>query len=136
MNQPGTRYLLSDWQPLYQGIDYASGAAVQGLDVALPTTRIQHVNILRVHLSVPGISFFTTPRGNQLGQTVGQTISGFLKAQPAPCVAINANYWWSDTGQAGGNFSLFGLAMSQGEVVCDPIKPAPPPSHNRGRCAR
>lgn len=25
MNQPGTKYLLSDWQPLYQGIDYTSG---------------------------------------------------------------------------------------------------------------
>ncbi|MFK0258254.1 phosphodiester glycosidase family protein [Streptomyces sp. NPDC090445] len=41
-------------------------------------------------------------------------------------VAINANFSWPNPAQAGDTFALMGLAVSQGNVVCDPTKPAPP----------
>lgn len=128
MSQQTTSYLLSDWQSLYQGVDYASGAAVNALDVYPAVTRIQHVNVLRIQLSAPGVGFFTTPKGDQFAQTVGQTITGFLTSHPSLRVAVNANLSWFDVDQPGGNFSLLGLAMSQGKVVCDPTKPAPQPT--------
>jgi hypothetical protein len=128
MSRQATSYQLSGWQSLYPGIDYASGAAVNALDVYPPVTRIQHVNVLRIGLVIEGINFFTTPKGDQFAHTVGQTISEFLTSYPSLRVAVNANLSWYDKDQSGGNFSFFGLVMSHGKVVCDPTVPAPPPT--------
>ncbi|HEX8845427.1 MAG TPA: phosphodiester glycosidase family protein [Pyrinomonadaceae bacterium] len=119
-------YVLSDWIPIYPAIDYASGGAVYAFDISPPLVRIQHVNMLRIHLSEPGLRFYTTPTGGEY-QTVGDTITGFLTNNPDLRVAINASLSWYDEDRVGGNFSLFGLCISKGEVVCDPSLPAPQP---------
>lgn len=118
MNQQGTGYLLTDWIPLYQGIDYASGVAGYALDVSRPVPRIQHVNVLRIDLLAQGISFFTNPQEGT-ANTQRRTITEFLERYPSVRVAINANF----AHHVDLDCTLFGLAISQGEMVCDPHVP-------------
>ncbi len=125
--QTSTPYVFSNWQPWYQGIDRAVGTADLAFDADPPVARKQNTNVLRIDLTNKGISFYTTPKGG-LYQTVGDTVTGFLTANPAVTVAINANFSWYDSDDIGGNFSLMGLAISQGNVVCDPTVPAPQPN--------
>jgi hypothetical protein len=94
--------------------------------MAAPVPRKQYVNALRIDLTEETISFYTTPSGG-LYQTLGQTVTGFLESASAVRVAINANFSWYDLDTVNGNFSLFGLAVSQGTIVCDPRQPAPQP---------
>jgi hypothetical protein len=126
-----TPYLFSQWQPWYVGIDRAVGTADLAFDfpspvLAAPVPRKQYVNALRIHLVEENISFYTTPPGGEY-QTLGQTVTGFLNSAGAVQVAINANFSWYDSDTVNGNFSLFGLAVSQGKIVCDPSRPAPQP---------
>ncbi|MDH6580772.1 phosphodiester glycosidase family protein [Kitasatospora sp. MAP5-34] len=134
--QTSTPYIFSEWQPWYQGIDRAVGTADLAFDavpsvLSTPVARKQNVNALRIDLTNSGISFYTTPAApkDRPCQTVGATVTGFLSAETAVTVAINANFSWYDQDVVGGNFSLMGLAISQGNVVCDPTVPAPPPGH-------
>lgn len=132
MNQPGTSYLLTNWLPLYQGIDYASGVASYAFDASPhaspPATRIQQVNVLRIRLSAPGISFFTNPQEGTL-HTRRRTIADFLMTYPKVRVAINASLAHHDAnGLYPLDCTLFGLTISEGQIVCDPVEPPPIPS--------
>ncbi|GAA3621996.1 hypothetical protein GCM10022419_129590 [Nonomuraea rosea] len=122
--QTSTPYVFSGWQPWYEGIDRAVGTADLAFDVVPPVARKQYVNALRIDLTNEHVSFCTTPAGG-LYQTLGKTVTEFLSEEPAVMVAINANFSWYDQSA---NFSLLGLAVSQGNVVCDPTKPAPRPA--------
>ncbi|MFH8680336.1 phosphodiester glycosidase family protein [Streptomyces lydicus] len=122
-----TPYLFTDWQPWYQGVCRAVGTADLAFDTALPVARKQNVNVVRIDLQNANVSFCTTPAGGKY-QTLGDTVTGFLSANPTVMVAINANFSWYDTDVTGGNFSLMGLAISHGNVVCDPRVPAPQPT--------
>jgi Phosphodiester glycosidase len=126
-----TPYIFSDWYPWYQGIERAVGTADLAFGVVPPVARKQYVNALRIDLTSSGVSFYTTPKAPEGSpcQTIGNTVTGFLSAEPAVMVAINANFSWYDTDVCGGNFSLMGLAVSQGNVVCDPTRPAPRPGY-------
>ncbi|WP_310720047.1 phosphodiester glycosidase family protein [Streptomyces lydicus] len=125
--ETSTPYIFTDWLPWYQGIDRAVGTSDLAFDTALPVARKQNVNVLRIDLQNSGVSFCTTPAGGMY-QTIGDTVTGFLSANPTVMVAINANFSWYDTDAVGGNFALMGLAVSQGNVVCDPRIPAPQPT--------
>lgn len=127
--QTATPYIFSDWCPLYQGIDRAVGTADLAFGVVPPVARKQYVNALRIDLTCPGVSFYTTPPAPEGSpcQTIGNTVTGFLSASPAAMVAVNANFSWYDNDDVSGNFSLMGLAVSLGTVVCDPTRPAPRP---------
>jgi hypothetical protein len=129
-----TPYIFSEWQPWYQGVDRAVGTADLAFDCAppsfsTPVIRKQNVNALRIDLKNPAVSFLTTPSAppGSPCQTIGATITGFMAAEPTVMAAVNANFSWYDTDTVGGNFSLMGLAVSQGQVVCDPMEPAPQP---------
>lgn len=117
--------LLSPWRALFDGIEHAAGMA----DVAFgpdPTQRDQRAQIVRIDLQTPGLRFFTTPTDpTSLYQTRNSTILDFMAAYPAVQLAINANLAWADDA---GNASLFGLAKSEGQLVCDPTVPAPQPT--------
>ncbi|WP_371502565.1 phosphodiester glycosidase family protein [Kitasatospora sp. NBC_00374] len=128
--QTSTPYVFSDWQPWYVGVDRAVGTADLAFDavpsvLTAPVARKQYVNVLRVDLTNQNVSFCTTPKGGSY-QTCGDTITGFLSKETDVMVAINANFSWYDDDVANGNFSLMGLAISKGSVVCDPTQPAPP----------
>jgi len=124
--QKSTPYIFTAWTPLYKGVDRAMGTADLAFDTSPSVQRKQYVNVLRVDLHHPDVSFLTTPKGGPY-QTIGATVTGFLTAQPTVMVAINANFSWYDSDVVGGNFALMGLAVSQGAVVCDPTQPAPQP---------
>jgi hypothetical protein len=124
--QTSTPYIFTSWTPLFQGVDRAMGAAELAFDTSPVVPRKQYVNALRVDVLDEAVSFITTPKGG-LYQTLGATITGFLTAQPTVMVAVNANFSWYDTDSVGGNFALMGLAISQGNVVCDPSQPAKQP---------
>lgn len=132
MNPQTASYILTDWKPLYQGIEYASGVASYPLGVPLPNppkSRIQHVNVLRITLSAPGISFFTNPKQGSL-HTVRRTITQFLTDYPDVRVAINANFACHDSkSDCSMDCFLFGLAISKGDIVCDPTKPVAEPKN-------
>lgn len=109
------------------GIDHTSGSS--SVAFGLPTLeRKQDATAIRIDLTNPNISFFTTPRGGGR-DTLGLRLSDFLTGSPFS-VGINANFCWPDFkgyeasyGQPGGYctcdvpYKLFGLAMSEGEYV-------------------
>src|ERR1700752_1767709 len=91
--QTSTPYIFSGWIPWYQGIDRAVATADLAFDavapvLSAPVARKQYVNVLRVDLTNPYISFYTTPTGGSY-QTLGATVSGFLSTESAVMVAIN-----------------------------------------------
>jgi hypothetical protein len=113
-----------DFAPAYQGVDLAYQSWPYALDPAAEEkSRLQNVNVARVDLLEPGISFYTTPASDPscANQTIGRTCTEFLQENPAVLLAINANFsWYEGQDVSGAYFVLFGLAMSNGDVVCDP----------------
>jgi hypothetical protein len=95
---------------------------------APPGTRLQNVNVARIYLRQPGIAFYTTPASDPnhqiQGQTLGATCTCFLQDNPTVMLAINANFSWYECDEPGQSFALFGLAISNGDVVSDPSLPA------------
>jgi hypothetical protein len=115
--------LISPWRQLLPGIEHAAGMADQAFDGSGP--RDQRARIVRIALSLSGLRFFTTPHDpKSLYQTRNSTIFDFMAAHPNVRLAINAGLAASDKD---GNASLFGLAKSEGKLVCDPTIPAPQP---------
>jgi hypothetical protein len=115
-------YLLGYWRPLFQingnwveGIQYATGKAMPGFGIAAE----QNATVVRIDLkNTPGLQFYTSPAAD-LG---GNTIEQFLTATDTPLstvLAINAGL----AAPGGGSNYLFGAAISQGNVVCDPTQP-------------
>jgi hypothetical protein len=115
--------LISPWRQLLPGIEHAAGMADQAFDGSGP--RDQRAQMVRIALSLSGLRFFTTPHDpKSLYQTRNSTIFDFMAAHPNVRLAINAGLAASDKD---GNASLFGLAKSEGKLVCDPTIPAPQP---------
>ena len=90
------------WTPMFKGIDHAE----------LSSEPL--VNVLRIDLNDPGISFYTTPTNTGAYETDTQTASGFLTANDVQ-VAINANFHAPYDGDT--KADLFGLAVSDGVLV-------------------
>jgi hypothetical protein len=120
-------YILGYWRPLFQiggqwveGIQYATGKAMPGFGVAAE----QNAIVVRIDLqNTPGLQFYTTPQNDLTGSTIMQ----FLTASDTPLstvLAINGAL----AASAGGNVYLFGAAISQGNVVCDPTEPSSLPN--------
>jgi hypothetical protein len=120
-----------DFAPAYQGVDLAYQSWPYALDPAAQgKSRLQNVNVARINLLQPGISFYTTPASDsdpkQQNQTIGAKCTCFLQDNPTVILAINANLSWypNNNDVAGQPFALFGLAISNGNVVSDPSLPA------------
>jgi hypothetical protein len=119
-------YVLSDWKPLYPGVDRAVGAAEQSFydfEPPVPCPK-QTVNLLRVHLKQPQIALTSTPTDglSQSGVTCSSFLTTAFKADMVAMLATNANYF--DLGVD--SRILKGLAMSGGQVVSLPSSSIPP----------
>jgi hypothetical protein len=98
---------ISPWQSIAQGIDYAAGES--------NSPRLQKAYVVRVDLTDPTITFFSTPdNGDEPLMTGGQTTSEFLKTYGCT-VAINANPF-SPVDQTRPR-NVHGLAISKGVIV-------------------
>lgn len=117
-------YTKTEWRKLFNGIYFAKGLSSTAFDLSPTLVRNNIVNICKIDLTVPGLSFFTTPKSSDIYQTQNQTISQFLKTYPQVKLAVNGAYAWADSN---GNATLFGLAKSCGTLVCDPTIPCPQP---------
>src|SRR5262249_53315537 len=125
---PMSDCILTPWRRWYLGIDHATGLSTVafGCDIA----REQNVHAIRIDLSTPGLAFYTTPHSGDY-HTRNETIFDFLKAANKACgvrLAINGALAAAQSGDIGAQASLFGLAKSQGKVVCDPTVAAPQPA--------
>jgi hypothetical protein len=116
-------YVLGNWRNLFQikgkwveTIQFATGKALPDSEVIAE----HDVTVVRIDLfNTPGLQFYTSPLAD-LGQ---RTIEQFLTAADTPLstiLAINGALAAPNNGSA----YLFGAAISQGNVVCDPTKPA------------
>jgi len=125
----------SEWTPLFVGIDHATGT----MTPANGDARLQKVNVLRVDLHAPGISFFTTPAnttpvdattGNYFSandmpiETVTQKTTAFVD-QYNLAVAVNANFWSATPNSfyTQTNAEINGLAISNGTLISGPRYP-------------
>ena len=102
--------VLSDpgptWTPLYMGIDRA---------VLLESAPL--INVLRIDLHDPDIGFHSTPsNGDDSLDSDSQTTRAFLTSSGVQ-VAINANYFAPCCSSSSEPKDLYGLAVSQGNVV-------------------
>lgn len=115
-------HVLGYWRPLFQiggtwveGIQYATGKAMPGFGIAAE----QNATIVRLDLrNTPGLQFYTTAASD----LTGRTIADFFTAPSTPLstvLAINGALAASSNGQV----YLFGAAVSEGTVVCDPTQP-------------
>jgi hypothetical protein len=123
-----SNHLLTPWRNWYPGIDHAAGLSTVAFDRSI--VREQNVHAIRIDLSTPGLAFYTTPHSGDY-HTRNATIFDFLKAANKACgvrLAINAALAAAQSGDVGAAASLFGLAKSQGKVVCDPTVAAPQPT--------
>jgi hypothetical protein len=123
--------IMSPWRPLFDGVGgilHAAGMADEAF--GLPgVQRDQRVQVVKIDLATPGLGFFTTPLDSTSKyQTRNATIFDFLAAYPQVKLAINASLAAADSPDVGANASLFGLAKSEGNLVCDPTVPAPQPT--------
>ncbi|HEX6750330.1 MAG TPA: phosphodiester glycosidase family protein [Longimicrobium sp.] len=124
-----TQYFFSGWKPIFQGVDRAVGTADLAFGFAHPVCRKQNVNVVRVFLGDDRIRFLTTssappiPYVNNNGRTISRTISEFLSEEENAEVvlAVNANFsYYTGSDVSGKEFVLFGAAVRDETVVCDP----------------
>ncbi|HBG27146.1 MAG: hypothetical protein A2Y10_18580 [Planctomycetes bacterium GWF2_41_51] len=102
---------ISQWQELHPGIYHATGRA-DAYEV-----RLQKVNVLKIDLDNPEISFFTTPSNGALPlETVSQTTGNFLQQYELQA-AINANYFSPCCSSSVENKNLDGLAISDFHLI-------------------
>lgn len=109
---------ISDWTPLFKGIEHASMKQVPGGN----ESTYLYISILRVDLKDPDLQLFTTPAlTNSLsGETGANSVSGFLEASRVQ-VAINANFYDpNEVTEIGVPMNVRGLHISQGTIVGPP----------------
>jgi hypothetical protein len=84
----------------------------------------QNATVVRIDLrNTPQVQFYTSPQSDLAGNTIMQ----FLTASDTPLstvLAINGAL----AASSGANVYLFGAAISQGTVVCDPTQPSANPN--------
>ena len=107
---------IGAWTPLFQGIDEANAQTT-----ILSGSGNQVIRALRIDLENSNIRLFTTPAisNPQAGsrETAGSTTSEFLLDHGLQA-AINANYFSPCCTQPSGSpFDVFGLAISEGNLV-------------------
>jgi len=105
MGFPGTAALatIPTWEPLFKGIDHA---------VLVESAPL--VNVLRIDLHDPDISFQGTPsNGSSTYETDRQTATDFLDSYGAQ-IAINANFFHDYTATEA---KIYGLVVTEGQVV-------------------
>ena len=113
----GATVTVGPWQPLFQGVDLASGR-----QQAVTTREVDHqVLCLRIDLSDPDVQLFTTPHCDGCSsETLSENTSHFL-TQYGLQVAINGGFFSSSLGPAdtplGTPDDVYGLAISEGQVV-------------------
>jgi hypothetical protein len=116
-------YVLGNWRNLWQidnqwvdTIQFATGKALPGSEIAAE----HDVTVVRIDLfNTPELQFYPTPKADLAPRTIEQ----FLTAADTPLstvLAINGAL----AATPDGNVYLFGAAISQGNVVCDPTQPA------------
>lgn len=109
--------VVSDWRPVFLGIDYLTGSETGVSYPGEVGTRSLAINAMRIALTNPDIRFFTTPGNGELPrETVGQTTGSFLETYNLQ-VAINANFFSPCCSTSVENKDLTGLAISQDSVV-------------------
>src|SRR4051812_4714573 len=83
---------MSDWIPLFKGIDHASGTNFP--NSTYPHLMVAHA--LRIDLKAPDVRFLTTPPFSNyvanLRESAGYTVGDFLRLNGLQ-VAINANHF-------------------------------------------
>jgi hypothetical protein len=98
---------ISSWQPIFNGVDQATGAGTT-LD-----GRLQKMVAIRIDLYDDDIIFFATPsNGSDPLDTTRQTASQFM-ATSGVQVGINANFYVP----SGSYANLDGVSISQGNIV-------------------
>lgn len=100
--------IVSEWKPIFEGIDFATGS---------DNDPAQQANSFRVDLSSPDIQFFSTPDNGILSkETIAQTTSQFLDEFDLQ-VAVNANFFAPCCDPMAEPKDLIGLAISDGNIV-------------------
>lgn len=118
---------VTPWTPLYRGVDHAIGSncpptAVVNNGVSFSDTTLQVAHCVRVDLTDPGISLFTTPRAPgwvaESRETLSLGIVNFIKNYKVQ-VACDANFYGpnSDPSSEGLAMEVHGFLMSTGQVV-------------------
>ena len=117
--------VLNPWAPIFKGIDYATGTNTAG---GGGFADLEVVYCMRVDLTDPDISFYTSPRySNYVAdatETAGYTTTNFLMNHDLQ-VAINANQFYVGSSTVspdyliaeGSPFNVDGLFISQGVLV-------------------
>ncbi|MEL7039510.1 MAG: phosphodiester glycosidase family protein [Cyanobacteria bacterium J06592_8] len=101
--------LVNPWEPIFEGIDYATGFT----DDPVP----QSANSFRIDLLNPEIQFFSTPSNGDIElETIAQTTSQFLEEFDLQ-VAVNANFFAPCCEADSEPKDLINLAISNGEIV-------------------
>ncbi len=115
--QAGTN--LTDWVPLFKGVDHAAGHNTPGGN-GFPELQVVHA--IRVDLKDPDIHLFTSPRIEDYAvssrETAGYTVSDFLVTNRLQ-LAINANFFTPEQYYlpAGTAMDISGLAVCEGTMV-------------------
>jgi len=115
-NPPESTWQKTEWEPIFKGIDTATGQA--------DSPRLMRVYAIRIDTKAEGIEFYSTPRANEdfadnVTETIRQTTPLFLEQHNLQ-VAINANFYSPFnviTVTTAGPSNLSGLAVSQGQLV-------------------
>lgn len=112
---------VGEWRPVFKGVELSISTNIPGPGSEI--SRLQVVYAVRVDLTDPDVSFFTTP---QIGtnymrgvrEVAAYTPSDFLARNDLQ-VVINANFFDNDTYYlpAGTPMNLYGLEVSQGTEV-------------------
>lgn len=101
--------IVNPWQPIFKGVDYATGFSSEPV--------FQKINSLRIDLYNPNIRFLSTPsNGAAPEETTAQTTSQFLDEFDLQ-VAINANFFAPCCNPASEPKDVIGLAISESQIV-------------------
>lgn len=99
---------ITDWQPIFKGVEHAVGFTDQ--------PRLQQVNVLRIDLREPNISFITTPdNGSEPNDTTNETAEDYIKRTGVQA-CINTAFF-SRNKQDEKYTDIIGLSIDQGKVV-------------------
>lgn len=105
----GQPFAAAAWRPVYQGVHHA--------EVVLTDPRPLKIQLLRVDLSVPGVSVLATPDNGELpGETSSQRTSTFLKTMACQA-AVNAGPFDVVSSTEGNPLNVSGLQVADGRLV-------------------
>jgi len=104
---------FTEWQPLFQGIDYAKA------DHRAP--RPMKCHAVRFDLTAPGLSFFVKPsNGGRPQETDSQFTSSFLR-QHGLQFAVSSSAFFPFAKWPGVPVDVIGLSVSEGDRYSEPV---------------